>query len=340
MARMAEGRRSPPTTANSLWQNAEIADQTIAVLQKYADAAGETDLGARFQGLLLQQAMDCGRYDVAKQAATRLAKLPVPIAPFRLSPVPDVDLSRAHAYASDQRENLEEVQTLLTDNDPAQAKAMAEKVLSNLPAEHPGRLYAEHLLAIAAAQLQFQAGEWLDLTPTQHMAGWKVINGQWQWKDGVFEAEGTQRGALRIESELQVHGPMELSAKLDIPRPTVDAQAKVGIALLGQAGSQSASIGVYLCPLFGEFQAAGPLKSSVVKKGPPRRSVELRIRIEPGGVTVWNGDQSYPLGDAALAKLMLNADVRPMVNQTPVHETPRMRAVVREVRLRKLPGEG
>jgi hypothetical protein len=338
MARTAERfRPSPRAEAASLWRDAELVDQTIAVLQKYADDAGETDLGARFQGLLLQHAMDCGRYDVAKEAAMRLAKLPVPIAPMGTSAVPDVELSRAHAYASDQRQSLEEAKKLLADDDPAAAKAAAEKVLSNLPPEHPGRLYAEHLLGVANAQLQFRSGEWVNLTPTEHMTGWKATSGQWRWNDGVFEAEGTERGAIRIESELHVHGPMEYVARLDIPRPTADALARIGIALIGKSGSETASIGVNFFPLFGEFQAAGARQQRLSKKGAAKQSIELRIRIESSGVTVWDGEKSYPFGDAELAKLMLDADFQPVVNQFATYETARMRAIIREVRLRKLP---
>jgi hypothetical protein len=169
------------------------------------------------------------------------------------------------------------------------------------------------------------------------MTGWKVTNGQWRWNDGVFEAEGTERGAIRMESELHVHGPMEYIAKLDISRPTADALAKIGIALIGKTELETASIVVDFFPLFGEFQAAGARQQRLAKKGAAKQSIELRIRIESSGVTVWDGEKSYPFGDAELAKLMLDATFQPVVNQFATYETPRMRVIVREVRLRKLP---
>src|SRR5262249_44414364 len=159
----------------------------------------------------------------------------MPSRPRGVTGVPAVWIAWPHAYASDARPIIEEASKLLDEHDPAGAKAAGERALEALGPGHSGRLYVEHLLAAANAELPVESGEWVNLTPTESMAGWSAAGGQWRWIDGAYHAAG-DGSAIRLNSRARFKGPMEVIAKIDIPRPTTDNHAMTGIALIGGNG--------------------------------------------------------------------------------------------------------
>lgn len=338
MLRMMEMDRKGMRGPVSIWDDPKLTDRALEILNKYVSAAGRSDRAARFLVVLMDQAMTCGRYAEASDAAVKLAKLPAPIRESGSAGMTPIRLSWPHAYASDQRDALEQARKLLEANDNAAAKATCQRVLDALGPDHPGRLYVEELSATADAQLKFESGQWVDLTPGQNMMGWTADRGTWRWIDGALHA-ASEGDAMGLYSHVRLRGPMEVIATIDLPRPTCDAQACIGLNLSGGSGEDRASIDTFLFPLFGEFRASTSAKDEIVKNGPPQTSLELRLLIEPTGITVSNGATTYQMGNAQSVASLLKIPLQPVIRQGAYYQSPRMRMIVKEFRARKLPAQ-
>lgn len=338
IAQMVEADRAAFGVADSMWRDRELVDQTVEVLNKYIELAGDSDRAARFLGVLLEHGLATSRYDIARDASVRLARLDAPYRPLMVRHPHDVLLSAPHAYTSDQREAVEEAVRLWGEHDAGRMKVVCEQALAKLPADHPGRLYFQDLLATAEAELGFETGEWVNLTPNEKLMTWRADGGAFRWIDGAMHA-ACEGEAILLSSRTRFKGSMEFVLKLDVPRPTVDNAAMIGMTLSRRGGAR-AYVMATATPSHGGLQATISGQPYTRIPGEPHRSVTLTVRIAPTGVTVSNGGDFHPVGNVESANQLLEGYIQPSITQGSFYRTPNMRIIVRDARIRKLPENG
>jgi hypothetical protein len=221
-----------------VWMAPRVYETIQQVCDGYAAAFGPGERRDYVQSYEAGAASRAARYPDARKALETLGDRVDSDALRRIGLMPRYDASRTYAFTGPQADALVAAEQKDQMHQVAEATAAYQKAADVLANDKSPNGRALHFVACRLQQLkwekQFDAGEWVDVQPTDaEMNGWEPVAGTWTLdKDGTLTGKGDKNGLLLTFAATYLSPHFEIDGELDMPRASGGRPVYFGMSLV------------------------------------------------------------------------------------------------------------